>query len=87
MVVDGSVHQLLELTCAVLERLIQRSNAETRDWQFAAHVDEALVTNLLLRTYHQHRAGSLAGRCLDLLDQMCLSGLPHVGETLEGQLR
>ena len=84
---DESVHRVPELTCTVLERLMERSNRETWDWQFAGHVDEQLVTKLLLRTYHQHRDGPLASRCLDLLDRMCLSGLSQVVDALNGYER
>ena len=80
---DESLHRLPELTCQVLERLMERANAKTSDWQSSRHVEERLVTRLLLRTYHQHRNGPLAARCLDLLDQMSLSGAPYVDDALK----
>ena len=46
-------------------------------------MDERPVTRLLLRTYHQHRNGFLAARCLDLLDQMSLSSTAYVDEALK----
>ena len=71
---DESVHRLPELTCRVLEKLVERADVKTWDWRLSSHVDERIVTRLLLRTYHQHRTGPLAARCLDLLDRMSLSG-------------
>ena len=79
---DESVHRLPELTCRVLEKLVERADVKTWDWRLSSHVDERLVTRLLLRTYHQHRTGPLAARCLDLLDRMSLSGVAHVDGAL-----
>lgn len=81
---EESVHRLPELTCTILEHLMERETEETWNPQYSGYVEEGRVTKLLFRTYHQHRSSPLAGRCLDLLDRMSLSGVAHVDEALRG---
>ena len=80
---EESVHRLPELTCTILEHLMERETEETWNPQYSGYVEEGRVTKLLFRTYHQHRSSPIGIRCLKLLDQMALSGVSRVEDRLK----
>jgi hypothetical protein len=80
---EGSIHRLPGITCTVCEKFLDRFSSEAADISTSRAADSPTVAKLIFRTYHQHQQDSLARRCLDLIDQMCLEGLRDVKDQLE----
>ncbi|WNV04263.1 hypothetical protein RP726_17920 [Candidatus Methylospira mobilis] len=76
---ENSQYRLPGITCVACEKLFTGSGLSGRD--------VLSLGKLIFRTYHQHRQGQWASRCLDLIDCLCLDGLqvfvPQAFDTYE----
>jgi transcription initiation factor TFIIIB Brf1 subunit/transcription initiation factor TFIIB len=80
---EDSVHRLPGITCIVCEKFLDRFSDEAKDMRTHRAGDSHTVVKLIFRTYHQHQQDDWAGRCLDLIDRMCLEGIHEVKSGLE----
>jgi len=76
-------HRLPGITCSVCERFLKRFGDEAKDIRTGRPADAMTISKLVFRTYHQHQRDEWAGRCLDLIDRMCLEGIDHVKRGLD----
>ena len=76
-----SRQRLPGMTCLVCERHLARFAEEARDFQTARAGDQYTLVELIFRTYQQHQKDQWATRTLNVIDQLCLAGLPG---SLEG---
>jgi hypothetical protein len=80
---ENSLRRLPGITCDVCEKFLSRFADEAKDIRTSRAGDVYTISKLIFRTYHQHRASEWAGRCLDLIDRMCLEGIADVNRQFE----
>jgi hypothetical protein len=66
----------------VCECFATKCAEKARDIRTSIGADEHMVSRLVFRAYAQLGAWPLQKRALDLIDQMCASGLPSVGDNI-----
>jgi len=75
---ESSRDKLPGITCAVCETFVTRFRSEADDISTKRFGDGSKVAKLVFRIYHQHQGDQWAGKCLDLIDRMCLQGIGEV---------
>ena len=65
-------------TCAVCEKFCERMAGDSRAGRM-----EHMVAKLVFRTYQQHQHDEWTSRALDLIDRLCLAGVPGAASELE----
>lgn len=80
---EGSPYRLPSITYFVCKKFIERFSEEANDIRKSKVVDVPSVSNLILRTYHQHQHDEWASKCLDLIDQMCLEKIHTIRTDLD----
>jgi len=84
---NESVNQLPGITILICGKFISRFGTEAKDIQKGKASDIRTVVSLIFRTYHQHQNDDWAPKCLDLIDQLCLSGIRDVNKGFENYER
>jgi len=80
---EESRQRLPGMTCLVCERYLERFSAEACDIRGASPGDSYALLKLVFRTYQQHQKDRWATRTLDVIDQLCLKGLPETVEQFD----
>ena len=78
-----SRQRLPGMTCLVCERHLARFSKEARDIRTARARDPYTLVELVFRTYQQHQKDEWATHALDVIDQLCLEGLPGTVEQFD----
>ena len=79
---ENSRERLPGITCMVCTRLLDISS-ESRDIGTDCYANVLTVAKLIFRTYQQHQNDKWASRSLDLIDRICLAGLPGATDEFE----
>ena len=74
---EGSLERLPGLTCEVCAKLASRPEVELRS------VDTHTLVRLAFRVYQQHQDDDWTPKALDLIDLLCLNGVPDVAQEFE----
>ena len=80
---EKSLETLPGMTCEVCDSILDRlakARAVPNDGGFD---DINTVANLAFRTYQQHQNDDWSSRSLDLIDRLCLEGIPGTAEEFE----
>ena len=70
-------------TCTVCLTYLDRMAEATRDSRTQSFTDAHTVVELVFRTYQQHQNDAWTAPALDLIDRLCLEGVPDAGNELE----
>ena len=80
-ILEQSLGQLPGTTCFVCERFLDHCAKEALDIQTRGFRGSYTVAKLIFRTYQQHQDDEWTSPSLDLIDRLCLEGIPGtVGE-------
>ena len=77
-VLERSRGHLPGTTCEVCEKFCERLGSDSR-----AGGAEYTVAKLVFRTYQQHQHDDWTARALDLIDRLCLDGIPSAASEFE----
>lgn len=80
---ESSLKLLPGITCNVFDIFISFTNADLNDIRSHRLSDIQMVAKLIFRAYQQHPRDEWTGRCLDLIDRMCLEGVNAAKGELE----
>lgn len=72
---ENSLSRLPGITCNVCDTFFSLSNENANDRRSHRLSETQIVAKLIFRTYQQHERDEWTGRCLDLIDRMCLEGV------------
>ena len=77
--IEKSSHRVPGITYAICAKLLGMYRGEAQNQNPSDSVDTYTVSNLVLRTYHQHHNDVWSTKCLDLIDQMYLDNIREIG--------
>ena len=80
---DHSRGRLPGTTCVVCERFLSRSADAAADSRAGQFRDARTVVKLVFRTYQQHQKDEWMKPSLDLIDRLCLEGIPEITNEME----
>ena len=75
---EHSRKRLPGMTCAVCDKFCERLAGDN----YAGRTED-LVAKLVFRTYQQHQHDEWTARALDLVDRLCMEGIPEAAMELE----
>ncbi len=70
-------------TCSACEQFLDRFASEASDLSTGRALDADILTKLVFRTYRQHQQDEWTSRALDLIDRICLEGVPDAHQELD----
>ena len=82
-VLERSPYKLPGITYIVCKKFLERFSEAANDISTSQAGDVSSVSELILRTYHQHQRDEWAAKCLDLIDQMCLEKIYDIRRNLD----
>lgn len=82
-VLEKSLGRLPGMTCRVCEKFFDRFGDEVSDIQTGRSGDARTVAKLIFRTYQQHQDDEWTSRSLDMIDRLCLEGIPDRASEFE----
>lgn len=77
--IEKSAHRVPRITYAICAKLLGMYREKAQNQNPSDSVDIYTVSNLVLRTYHQHQNDAWSTKCLDLIDQMYLKNIREIG--------
>ncbi|MCY3770947.1 MAG: hypothetical protein OXG98_02845 [Gemmatimonadetes bacterium] len=77
--IEKSSHRVPGITYAIYAKLLGMYRGEGQIQNPPNPIDMYTVSNLILRTYHQHQQDEWSAKCLDLIDRLYLENIREIG--------